>query len=923
MGEAMRALARPGRRRRRRGGGARACGRSRVGASGSSGSAAPGSPRYARRRARRGGRRSPAGTGTRRRTSRRPRSRDPRRRLPRSRRRARAAAKPSSRRRTPGGSPGRSRAEFLAELAALAPVDRRRGRARQDDDGGDDRVRASTGSGSTRRSRSAARSRSSAATRGRGPAGSSSRETSPTARVASLPAEIAVITNVDLDHHTTFASRAEVEALFDGWLAGAARRAGRARRGARAARARARRPRRAQPAQRGLRARARSSSPASREEAAERARRVPRRRPAARAARRGGRRPRRRRLRPPSRRGRGVARGGARARRRGARARPLPATPLLAHAPPRARAGRGARGTPTPRASPTSTPRARSRSTGVTGKLVVDAALRAPAGHAGRLGAGARGGGRARRVAGRAPGDLVLTIGAGDVDAAVPAARDDSRGEALEENVALSRFTTLGTGGPARWFAKPGDGGRAASSCCAGRAERDIPVAPVGLGLEPARRGRGLPGARAQARRRRSPTSDGDATAGSSPGGGAPLAVCLHRARAAGLGGIEFACAIPGTVGGAVWMNAGAYGERHRRRCSRARSSSTRRGRAWLTPEELGLRTAARTSSAARSSPGGAPARAAARSRRSRRPSPRCRRSGRPRSRRTSGRSAASSRTPTTSSPPGGCSRRAACAASRIGGARISPKHANFIENAGGARSADAVALIAEARRRALEQFGVALEPEVQLLGPIEIPPLGRRTVARRGEGAARGTASEPCSGARTLGAAVARTSPRLRPARRSALAARLRRRRPRGVSVSPTWPRARPRSSPSATVEVAGCRARVAADVRDALAPARGNEPRRPRSGAARAAARGAPDRSLGPRRPRVPARASRSTSSPERPLAVFRDGARALARRRERAGDRADGADGGARLPRIRVDGSRTPTVGGTLPSDDAEAR
>jgi len=60
----------------------------------------------------------------------------------------------------------------------------------------------------------------------------------------------------------------------------------------------------------------------------------------------------------------------------------------------------------------------------------------------------------------------------------------------------------------------------------------------------------------------------------------------------------------------------------------------------------------------------------------------------------------------------------------RIGGAQISPKHANFIENAGGASSADALALIAEARRRALEQFGVRLEPEVQLLGQIEIRPL-------------------------------------------------------------------------------------------------------------------------------------------------------------------------------------------------------
>ena len=57
-----------------------------------------------------------------------------------------------------------------------------------------------------------------------------------------------------------------------------------------------------------------------------------------------------------------------------------------------------------------------------------------------------------------------------------------------------------------------------------------------------------------------------------------------------------------------------------------------------------------------------------------------------------------------------------------VGGAVISPKHANFIENAGGATTADALALMAEARRRAREQFGVELQHEVELLGPIEIP---------------------------------------------------------------------------------------------------------------------------------------------------------------------------------------------------------
>lgn len=60
----------------------------------------------------------------------------------------------------------------------------------------------------------------------------------------------------------------------------------------------------------------------------------------------------------------------------------------------------------------------------------------------------------------------------------------------------------------------------------------------------------------------------------------------------------------------------------------------------------------------------------------------------------------------------------------RIGGARISSRHANFIENAGDARSADAIALMSEARRRAWDQFGVELQHEVVFLGPMELPPI-------------------------------------------------------------------------------------------------------------------------------------------------------------------------------------------------------
>ena len=60
----------------------------------------------------------------------------------------------------------------------------------------------------------------------------------------------------------------------------------------------------------------------------------------------------------------------------------------------------------------------------------------------------------------------------------------------------------------------------------------------------------------------------------------------------------------------------------------------------------------------------------------------------------------------------------------RIGGATISPKHANFIENADGATSADCIALMIEARRRARERFGVELEREVVFAGVPELPPI-------------------------------------------------------------------------------------------------------------------------------------------------------------------------------------------------------
>jgi UDP-N-acetylmuramate dehydrogenase len=288
----------------------------------------------------------------------------------------------------------------------------------------------------------------------------------------------------------------------------------------------------------------------------------------------------------------------------------------------------------------------------------------------------------------------------------------------IEEQVPLSRFTTLGTGGPARWFARP-ETEAELEEALAWAADQDAPVAVVGLGSNLLVADEGVDGLVLK-------LSGGLAAAEVDgellrAGGGAPLAVCLHRARAASLGGLEFACAIPGTVGGGVWMNAGAYGGDIAGVLERALVADAS-GSTWRTPAELGLEY--RRSSLR---PGEVVARAELRL--YHRPVEEIkatvaemqstRKAAQPTNKRTFG---SVFKNPEHELSAGRMLEACGLRGYRIGGAQISPRHANFIENADGARSADAIALMAEARRRALEQFGVELEHEVQLLGPIELP---------------------------------------------------------------------------------------------------------------------------------------------------------------------------------------------------------
>lgn len=290
----------------------------------------------------------------------------------------------------------------------------------------------------------------------------------------------------------------------------------------------------------------------------------------------------------------------------------------------------------------------------------------------------------------------------------------------IEEGVELARFTTLGTGGPARAYARP-ESEREVEELLRWARERSLAVAVVGLGSNLLAADEGVDALVLKLGGELAAVEPDEDALGA--GGGAANAVALHRARAAGLGGFEFACAIPGTIGGGVWMNAGAYGGDFASVLERA-LVATADGSGWLTPAELGLsyrhselrhgQVVLRAELRLRPRPP-EEIKAEVRALNARR------KEAQPTNRRTFG---SVFKNPEHELSAGRMLEACGLKGHRVGGAQISPKHANFIENAAGATTADAIALMVEARRRAREQFGVRLEHEVEFLGDLALPDL-------------------------------------------------------------------------------------------------------------------------------------------------------------------------------------------------------
>jgi len=275
----------------------------------------------------------------------------------------------------------------------------------------------------------------------------------------------------------------------------------------------------------------------------------------------------------------------------------------------------------------------------------------------------------------------------------------------------MARHTTLAVGGPARWFFRPAD--RAALVTVIQACPADVPILPLGRGSNMLVPDTGFDGLVVDLSELNSLQFDACVV---SVGAGVRMSRVARQCAEHGLTGCEFMATVPGDVGGGVAMNAGCFAQQV--------SDSLREIEVLLRSGDIATIDAADLKMAYRHTD--LPAQSLVLS------AIFALHTGHPeqiRERMRSMRSRRSSTQPLAQpncgsvfkNPDGEHAARLIEAAGlkgfRIGGARISDQHANFIVNEGEASSADIVALIERAQAAVKQQSGIELEPEVQMVG--------------------------------------------------------------------------------------------------------------------------------------------------------------------------------------------------------------
>lgn len=281
-------------------------------------------------------------------------------------------------------------------------------------------------------------------------------------------------------------------------------------------------------------------------------------------------------------------------------------------------------------------------------------------------------------------------------------------------NAPLAERTTFRIGGPAQLLVSPGTLAEAASVWALAK-EAGVPVRALGEGSDLLVADGGVAGVvLAMTDRLGAVRVEGERLFAEA---GATNAAVSEAACAAGLAGYEFACGIPGSIGGAAIMNAGAYGGQF---CDVAESvlcADDGGNLLWIPADEAGwgyrksrmddegLLVLGAALSLSPDDPGLVRDRMDELTRR--------RESKQPLTLPSAG--------STFKRPEGHFAGKlvedAGLRGHRIGGAQVSDVHAGFVVNAGGATAADVVALIEHVRAVVDERFGVLLEPEVRFWG--------------------------------------------------------------------------------------------------------------------------------------------------------------------------------------------------------------
>jgi UDP-N-acetylmuramate dehydrogenase len=285
-----------------------------------------------------------------------------------------------------------------------------------------------------------------------------------------------------------------------------------------------------------------------------------------------------------------------------------------------------------------------------------------------------------------------------------------------ERHGSLADFIWFRTGGPADWLVRPKDVEDLARFLR--ELDPEVPVMPVGVGSNLIVRDGGVPGivVRLPKSFARVEIEPGHRVRA---GGGAMGISVASKARDAGIAGLEFLRGIPGTAGGAVRMNAGAYGREVADILVEATLVLRDGTIATWSRDELGytyrhsdVPAGAIVVEALFEGAAGDPATIGAEMDRIAEE----REASQPLRSRTGG--------STFKNPPGRKAWQlidaAGCRGLTIGDAQVSEKHCNFLLNLGKAKASEIEALGEEVRRRVREHSGVELEWEIQRVGVVK-----------------------------------------------------------------------------------------------------------------------------------------------------------------------------------------------------------